>query len=446
MLEKEFGFQDLIAFSNKGVYDIAPFIKDGHFTHKDNDLKITAQGYNFFSEYLNKNTKKIPNIFLFLCGLLANLAYISKIKKDNKTLCNIIKKYHKEIIKELENLSADILKPFSNFDIDFNSEIEIFDFISSRPFRHINRNGLWGLGYVMLYLGLSCPIAFAQWFTDTKRRDLQNIYLYFLLDSSFTDTFTSKEFLNSASHILRIITLLKYYPVLRNNIVFEKKFDIASLNGKLKSNNSIENLIIYILFFQKNFWAKTNHTLSEDKQFSQALKVFSSSSFKESLNQKTFKDLYHRLYPLSQWTFLINELDDDEIKKELMELQTKNILEHTQNISGMPTELDMANIIELEKIAQSVPDINILEPVEQTFNRISRKAFLPYTYFRDYNLWISSCVQCLLLLIPLYNIPKDNKEFGKFPWKIQYLTIKGKYKYYSEELEKLEHKILQSLP
>ena len=108
----------------------------------------------------------------------------------------------------------------------------------------------------------------------------------------------------------------------------------------------------------------------------------------------------------------------------------------------MPTELNMANIIELEKIAQIVPDINILALIEQTFNRISRKIFLPYTYFRDYNLWTSSCIQCLLLLIPLYNIAKDNKESSKLPWNTQYLTIKGKYKYYSAELEELERKIL----
>lgn len=442
MLENEFGFKHLIMVSNKMDYNITPFIKSGYFIQKNDNLEISIEGYHFFSEYLNKKNKEISNICLFLCGLLANFAYTSKIKEDSNTLCNIIKKHHKGIIKELENLSVNLLEPFSNFDINFNSEIEIFDFVSSRSFRHINRNGLWGLGYVMLYLGLSCPIAFAQWFTDTKRKDLQKIYLYFLLDSSFTDNFTSKEFLNSTSSILRIITLLKYYPVLRNNIVFEKKFDIANLNGKLKSNNSIENLIIYILFFQKQFWAKTNHTLNEDKQFSQTLKVFSSSSFKKSLNQKTFKNLYHRLYPISQWTFLIKELDDDETKKELMKLQIKNILEHIQNISGMPTELNMANIIELEKIAQIVPDINILALIEQTFNRISRKIFLPYTYFRDYNLWTSSCIQCLLLLIPLYNIAKDNKESSKLPWNTQYLTIKGKYKYYSAELEELERKIL----
>lgn len=58
MLEKEFGFNYLVATINKGNATTSSLITAGYYTKQQNDkLEITAKGYNFFFEYLNKNKK-----------------------------------------------------------------------------------------------------------------------------------------------------------------------------------------------------------------------------------------------------------------------------------------------------------------------------------------------------------------------------------------------------
>ena len=111
----------------------------------------------------------------------------------------------------------------------------------------------------------------------------------------------------------------------------------------------------------------------------------------------------------------------------------------------MHSKLDIADIEELEQIAVAFPNLNILEHIEHTFNQIQKKILLPYTYFRNYNLWVSSCIQSLLLLIPLHHINKHNKKYPNPFWKDKYCAVKGKYKFYSEELEQLEDAIFHSL-
>lgn len=444
MLEKEFGFNYLVATINKGNATTSSLITAGYYTKQQNDkLEITAKGYNFFFEYLNKNKKNISNIFLFLCGLLAHLAFTSKIKTDTSCLRDIINNYYKRIINELEQSSNFFKEQLIEFNTDFKSEMERIAFVSSFPFRHMDKTGLWGVGYVMLYLGLYRPIEFAKWFSSTGRKDLQKIYLSFLLCFLNTETFIPKEFLSSDSPLLRIIALLKYYPVLRYNITFDKEFDIENLNGHISSKNPIENLVIYILFFKKTFWAQPNKLIDKNKE--KALRVFSNSTFKSFLDQKTFNELYPQLYPHSQWNLLINKLNNEEMKMELMELQIRNLLEQIKKITGMPSKLDILDIEALEQIAVDFPNLNILEHIEHTFNQIQKKILLPYTYFRNYNLWVSSCIQSLLLLIPLHNINKHNEKYSSPFWKDKYCAVKGKYKFYSKELEQLEDEILHRL-
>ena len=106
MLEKEFGFNYLVTTINKGNATTASLIAAGYYTQQNNKLEITAKGYNSFFEYLNKNIKNISNIFLFLCGLLAHLAYTSEIQTDTSYLRDIINNYYKHIINKLEQSST----------------------------------------------------------------------------------------------------------------------------------------------------------------------------------------------------------------------------------------------------------------------------------------------------------------------------------------------------
>lgn len=436
MLTNEFGFEQLITTVCQKKYNLDSLVDNGWYVRESDDIEITSQGLTHILNFIKTNSNNIiQDLGKCLCGLLAHKAYLRNAEENKfDDLIDIISLHHHELLKDLESFPQ--LSNKESFCYSPSSSLNLICFIESLIHSHFNNNGSWGIGYLMLYLGLTKPIDFAEWFDRTNRKDLQILYLSHLLSFWNTEKFVSRQFLSTNNPLLRLIALLKEYPVLKINITVEKTINIQDLNEKIYSINQEENLCIYLLYLQKNYWNKDipNTTLN----------AFKNSDFKSALNKDTFTDFYHLLQPISHWKLLIDQLDSHNAKSDLIHALVNLVFEKIDTITGAPNKMDIDNILLLEKIAEDYTNIDILSTLDTYFEKQAKKSFLPYSYFRNHSQWISSCCKCLVLLKTLYNI-----AYQKTPpqlihsWKEDYLIIKGNYQYYSNELEVLEEETLR---